>query len=97
MIVQGCHASEIANIIIEYFRKRYPSLKNPKYGVRIRKDYILSVEVDRVKNIFGYNHYTILLLKQREAKITKKQRKKSGKKSSKLGLKDQAVRKKIQF
>ena len=76
MIVQGCHASEIANIIIEYFRKRYPSLKNPKYGVRIRKDYILSVEVDRVKKYIRIQSLHYLTLKATRSENNKEAKKK---------------------
>lgn len=87
MIVQGCHASEIANIIIEYFRKRYPSLKNPKYGVRIRKDYILSVEVDRVKKYIRIQSLHYLTLKATKNENKKETKKKINKRIIKVRVK----------
>lgn len=49
MIVEGEHKSFIANLIINYFKKRYKSLKSPKYGVRIWKKYILKCDLERVR------------------------------------------------
>lgn len=49
IIVEGKNKELISNIIIKYFIKRYKSIKNQKFGVRIWKKYILKNEVERVK------------------------------------------------
>ena len=87
MIVKGKYASQIANLIIEYFRNRYPSLKNPKYGVRIRKDYILSVEVDRVKKYIWIQSLHYLTIKTKKSESNKETKKKVNKKIIKVRIK----------
>ena len=89
MIVKGKYASEIANLIIEYFRNRYPSLKNPKYGVRIRKDYILSVEVDRVKKYIWIQSLHYLTLKTKKSNSNTETKKKINKRIINVRAKNQ--------
>lgn len=76
MIVEGKHKSFIANLIINYFKKRYKSLKNPQYGVRIWKKYILKCDLERVRKYIWIQSLHYLTVNEMKNENKKKKNKK---------------------
>lgn len=65
IIIEGKHISIISKLIISYFDKRYKSIKNKNYSVRIWKEYIFNNEVDTVRKYIRIQSLHYLRLKAR--------------------------------
>lgn len=77
ILISGNHKAFISNLIINYFKKRYTSIKNNNRKVRIWKRYILITDTERVRKYIWIQslHYLTLKTKKSESNTeTKKKR-----------------------
>lgn len=87
MIIQGKHAAKISNLIIAYFAKRYKSLRNKNYGVRIWKEYIFNIDVDNVRKYIWIQSFHYLTLKAKKNENKKESKEKINKRIIKVKVK----------
>lgn len=74
ILISGNHKAFISNLIINYFKKRYTSIKNNNRKVRIWKRYILITDTERVRKYIEIQslHYLTVSVNKRGSKIETK-------------------------
>ena len=80
ILISGNHKAFISNLIINYFKKRYTSIKNNNRKVRIWKRYVLMTDTERVRKYIKIQslHYLTVSANKRDDKIATNRKIKKG-------------------